>query len=205
MNLTIATDLRATADDTDYTYEPDDYTLRTIEWSVLEAPPKTIHYFSNLPSGRIPQNDLDFVQLFISTWKQDWLSCCQEGRRYLGRLVSLSLTPSQLPILTPAQRSRQLTARGKNGHLIDTIAENMLKWTQIQGTLADQVTEARNFVSQYQRFSETRHFSENMNRSIDLLDRDVSGQIEKLEQVVRDLLQIVCVLFPLSGAWGGVG
>lgn len=79
------------------------------------------------------------------------------------------------------------------------IAENMLRWTQIQGTLSDQVTEARSFVSQYQRFSETRHFSENMNTVIDLLERDVSSQIEKLEQIVRDLLQIVCIPVSLSG------
>jgi len=72
----------------------------------------------------------------------------------------------------------------------------MLKWTQIQGTLAAQVTEARSFVSQYQRFSETRHFSENINKTIDLLERDVSNQIEKMEQIVRDLLQIVWI--PIS-------
>lgn len=93
MSLTTsATGLPTTTDVPIYTYETDDYTLRTIEWSVLEAPPKTIHYFSNLPSGRIPQNDLEFVQLFMNTWKEDWLACCQEGRKYLSRLVRLLLS-----------------------------------------------------------------------------------------------------------------
>lgn len=71
-------------------YEMDDYTLRTIEWAVLEAPPKTVHYFSNLPYGWIPRNDLEFVQLFMQTWREDWITFCQEGRRYLGQLVGVT-------------------------------------------------------------------------------------------------------------------
>ena len=88
MSLAVADDLPITYEDEKYNYESGDSVLRTIEWSVLEAPPKTIHYYSNLPSGWIPQNDLEFVQLFMNTWKDDWLSFCREGRRYLGRLVS---------------------------------------------------------------------------------------------------------------------
>lgn len=72
----------------------------------------------------------------------------------------------------------------------------MLKWTQIQGILVDQLTQARRFVTEYQRFSETRQFSETMNASINSLEKDVSSQVDKLEQIVRDLLQIVCFLYP---------
>lgn len=79
--------------------------------------------------------------------------------------------------------------------LIDTVAENMLRWTRIQGTLAEQLHQAREFVSQYQRFSETRQFSEEINRTIDSLEREVSNQIDKLEQTFRDLLQIVSVSY----------
>ena len=64
------------------------YRLRTIEWSVLEAPPKTIHYFSNLPFGWTPQSDLEFIELFMQTWKDDWISFCRDERRNLGHLVS---------------------------------------------------------------------------------------------------------------------
>lgn len=92
MNLTIANDLPSNHDDG--TYEAEDYTLRAVEWAVLEAPPKTIHYFSNLPYGWIPQNDLEFVQLFMATWRDDWMAFCHEGRRYLGRLVSLPNPPN---------------------------------------------------------------------------------------------------------------
>lgn len=67
----------------------------------------------------------------------------------------------------------------------------MLQWTHIQGILADQLSQARRFVSSYQGFSETRKFSEQMNDMINSLDRDISTQIDKLEQTVRDLLQIV--------------
>lgn len=72
----------------------------------------------------------------------------------------------------------------------------MLKWTQIQGILVDQLTQASNFVTEYQRFSETRQFREIMNGSINSLEKDVSSQVDKLEQIVRDLLQIVCSLYP---------
>lgn len=89
------------------------------------------------------------------------------------------------------QRSHQLTARGKDELLIDTVAENMLRWTRIQSTLSEQLSQAREFVSQYQKFSETRQFSDQINETIDSLERDVSNQIDKLEQTFRDLLQIV--------------
>lgn len=89
------------------------------------------------------------------------------------------------------QRTHQLTARGKDDRLIDSIAESMQQWTQIQAALAEQLGQARNFVTQYQRFSETRKFSERMQSMIDGLDKEISGQIDKLEQTVRDLLQIV--------------
>lgn len=67
----------------------------------------------------------------------------------------------------------------------------MLQWTQIQATLSDQLTQARSFVTQYERFSETRRFGEQMGQTLDSLEREVSSQIDKLEQIVRDLLQIV--------------
>ncbi|PYH99293.1 hypothetical protein BO71DRAFT_221224 [Aspergillus ellipticus CBS 707.79] len=156
---------------TDYKHENN--TVRIIEWAVLEAPPKAIHYFSNLPYGWIPQNDLEVVQLFMQSWCDDWMTFCREARGYLGRL-----------------RTHQLTARGKDDRLIDSIAESMQEWTRIQGTLAEQLSQARTFVTQYQRFSETRRLSEQMHEMIHGLDREISGQIDKLEQTVRDLLQI---------------
>lgn len=67
----------------------------------------------------------------------------------------------------------------------------MQQWTQVQASLAEQLSQARYFVTQYQRFSETRKFSEKMQSMIDGLDKEISGQIDKLEQTVRDLLQIV--------------
>ncbi|GLB06206.1 hypothetical protein AtubIFM57258_001503 [Aspergillus tubingensis] len=153
--------------------QDDDRKVRIIEWAVLEAPQKTIHYFSNLSYGWIPESDLELVQLFMQTWRDDWIAFCREARGYLGRL-----------------RTHQLTARGKDDRLIDSIAESMQQWTQIQASLAEQLSQARYFVTQYQRFSETRKFSEKMQIMIDGLDKEISGQIDKLEQTVRDLLQI---------------
>ncbi|RAK79474.1 uncharacterized protein BO72DRAFT_45817 [Aspergillus fijiensis CBS 313.89] len=148
-------------------------TVRIVEWAMLEAPPKAIHYYSNLPYGWIPQNDLELVQLFMQTWREDWLMICREARRYLGRL-----------------RTHQLSARGKDDRLIDSIAKHMQRWTHVQGLLAEQLSQVRDFVTQYQRFSETRKFTEQMQDMISELERDISGQIDKLEQTVRDLLQI---------------
>ncbi|KAB8261316.1 ankyrin repeat-containing domain protein [Aspergillus pseudonomiae] len=149
------------------------YRLRTIEWSVLEAPPKTIHYFSNLPFGWTPQSDLEFIELFMQTWKDDWISFCRDERRNLGHL-----------------RSYQLAAAGKDDLLIDAIAGNMQKWTQMQWMLEDQLNQAREFVSQYQAFTESRQLSEHMGKIITTFEHDVSNQIDKMEQGIRDLLQV---------------
>lgn len=148
-------------------------TFRTIEWAVLEVPPKAIHYFSNLPFGWVPKNDLEFIQLFMQTWREDWMNFCRDARSVLSRL-----------------RSHQLTARGKDDLLIDAVAENMQQWTRLQGTLEEQLSQARHFVSQYQRYSETRRFSEQMHQTIDAAERDIQNQVDKLEQTMRDLLQI---------------
>ncbi|RHZ71842.1 hypothetical protein CDV55_108739 [Aspergillus turcosus] len=137
----------------------EDGTFRIIEWAVLEVPPKAIHYFSNLPFGWVPKNDLEFTQLFMQTWREDWMNFCRDARSALSHL-----------------RSHQLTARGKDGLLIDAVAENMQQWTRIQGALEEQLNQARHFVSQYQRYSETRRFSERMHETIDAAERDIHGQ-----------------------------
>ncbi|KAE8371733.1 hypothetical protein BDV26DRAFT_275464 [Aspergillus bertholletiae] len=149
------------------------YRVRTIEWSVLEAPPKTIHYFSNLPFGWTPRSDLEFIELFMQTWKDDWISFCRDERRNLGHL-----------------RSYQLAAGGKDDLLIDAIAGNMQKWTQMQWMLEDQLNQAREFVAQYQTFTESRNLSEYMSKIITAFEHDVSSQIDKMEQGIRDLLQV---------------
>jgi hypothetical protein len=188
MNLSTANTFPVSADHSQY----EDQTIRTIEWAVLEIPPKAIHYFSNLPYGWIPESDLEFIQLFMRTWREDWTTFCREARSYLSRLVGAIFLPTpRKNANTSLQRSHQLTARGKDESLIDTVAENMRQWTRLQGTLKEQLDQARVFVSQYQRFSETRRFSDQMNETLGSLDRDISGQIDKLEQTVRDLLQIV--------------
>jgi hypothetical protein len=84
-----------------------------------------------------------------------------------------------------------LTARGEDDLLIDTIAESMLQWTHLQGVLEEQLSQARTFVSEYQTFAETRQLRNTLNEIIDTFEQDVSGQIDKLEQAIRDLLQIV--------------
>ncbi|GIK04498.1 hypothetical protein Aspvir_008581 [Aspergillus viridinutans] len=134
-------------------------TFRTIEWAVLEVPPKAIHYFSNLPFGWVPKNDLEFIRLFMQTWREDWMNFCRDARSALSRL-----------------RSHQLTVRGKDDLLIDAVAENMQQWTRIQGALEEQLSQARHFVSQYQRYSETRRFSEQMHQTINAAERDIQNQ-----------------------------
>ncbi|KAE8131502.1 ankyrin repeat-containing domain protein [Aspergillus pseudotamarii] len=143
--------------------------VRTIEWSVLEAPPKTIHYFSNLPFGWTPQSDLELIELFMQTWKDDWITFCRDERRNLGHL---------------------LAAAGKDDFLIDAIAGNMQRWTQMQWMLEDQLNQAKEFVAQYQTFTESRQLSEYMGKIITTFEHDVSCQIDKMEQGIRDLLQV---------------
>lgn len=72
----------------------------------------------------------------------------------------------------------------------------MQQWTRLQGTLEEQLSQARHFVSQYQRYSETRRFSEQMHQIIDAAERDIQNQVDKLEQTMRDLLQIASYITP---------
>lgn len=69
-----------------------DHATRTVEWVVLEAPLKTIHYFSNLPYGWVPQNDVELVQLFMQTLRDDWMAFCQDARNSMGELVRPSVS-----------------------------------------------------------------------------------------------------------------
>ena len=61
----------------------------------------------------------------------------------------------------------------------------------MQWMLEDQLNQAREFVSQYQAFTESRQLSEHMGKIITTFEHDVSNQIDKMEQGIRDLLQVV--------------
>lgn len=86
MDLKIAKEPRVKDEGQDSDTE-ENYSTRVVQWSVLEAPPKSVCYFSNLPYGYIPQNDLGLVQLFLHTWRRDWMTYCQDARRHLAQLV----------------------------------------------------------------------------------------------------------------------
>ena len=70
----------------------------------------------------------------------------------------------------------------------------------MQWMLEDQLSQAKEFVSQYQTFTESRQLSEYMGKIITTFEHDISCQIDKMEQGIRDLLQVVSGYFlPLCG------
>lgn len=72
---------------------PTTYRTYKIAWRVYQ-PTKPNNpwiptvYFSTLPNGWIPENDLDLFKQFITCVKEDWLEQCKQIETYLYNRVS---------------------------------------------------------------------------------------------------------------------
>jgi hypothetical protein len=59
-------------------------------------------YFSTLPNGWMPKNDLDLFDQFIFCVKESWLRLCQQIEKYLSNRVSCGSRHKLLSLFTMA-------------------------------------------------------------------------------------------------------
>jgi len=66
-----------------------------IGWTILQSRKsdgkphrKAVDHFSTLPSGCIPDHDIDFFRHFIIYLMEKWLNLCDQGQKHLTKCVS---------------------------------------------------------------------------------------------------------------------
>lgn len=98
------------------------------------------------------------------------------------------------------QRLDQFSLKGNSPELIDCLANDAQKWAELRSILKDQVREARKFVRAYcQRYNANNVPKDLDNLLTNELESEVSNRIGQLDQIVRDLLQIVSIMCNIPG------
>ena len=87
------------------------------------------------------------------------------------------------------QRSDQLQARGRSEELISRLARDAQTWNDLRGVLATQMRAAESFAAAYH----TRHIVDKAAGRVDTrrIESEVGQRIDRLDQGIRDLLQLV--------------
>src|SRR6266704_2835979 len=92
------------------------------------------------------------------------------------------------------QRLYQLRWEGKNPELIGYLANDAQRWAEFRSSLQDQIRRAQNFAVEYgQRYNENQA-PKDIQQVIGEFESRVNDRINELDQIVRDLLQIVSTL-----------
>ncbi|KAI1126704.1 ankyrin repeat-containing domain protein [Nemania abortiva] len=148
-----------------------------IAWKIMrptnprKGPWRPTVYFSMLPYGWIPDDGIDFFKQFIAYLKEIWLELCRQAEKDLNK-----------------SRLDQLRSEGKSPELMHHLAKDAQKCAELRDILDDQVHEAKRFITDYYR-----RYHADQTPDLEVLndfERVVSNQIGKLDQTVRDLLQI---------------
>ncbi|KAL7792023.1 ankyrin repeat-containing domain protein [Trichoderma ceciliae] len=131
-------------------------------------------YFSTLPNGWMPANELDLFKQLISLVKEKWMALCEQFEKYLS-----------------SRRLHQLKDKGNNPEMIDLLANDSRKLAELRGILQDQIRVAKKFVNDY-----CRQYSVNQDKKgllgllTDEFELVVNNMLGQLDQTVRDFLQI---------------
>jgi hypothetical protein len=96
------------------------------------------------------------------------------------------------------QRLDQLLKKGKSSELIHRLAEDALEWAKFRSILQDQVNTAREFGVKYSGRYEKDNGLKDLQKTINNFEKNVNDRISKIDQTVRDLLQIVSIFTVLS-------
>lgn len=90
---------------------------------------------------------------------------------------------------------------GSNPKLIRHLAKDAQQWAMLRKVLRGQVSSANEFAEEYcRRYDQGRGLSV-MQAAIDRLSGQVTDQIDRLEQTVKDLLQLVRNRFNYVCGW----
>ncbi|KAF2968612.1 hypothetical protein GQX73_g4996 [Xylaria multiplex] len=156
---------------------PLDRSKWSIAWRIIRStnpnilPPRSPVYFSMLPYGWIPNDGVDFFKQFIEHLRGLWLDLCQRAEKDLSQ-----------------RRLEQLSLQGKSPALMQRLAEDARKCAELRDILEDQVRDATRFVTDYCQQCHTNEAPDL--EAVNEFNHSVSSKITKLDQIVRDLLQI---------------
>ncbi|KAI0118811.1 ankyrin repeat-containing domain protein [Nemania sp. FL0031] len=148
-----------------------------IAWKIIQPanpskdPWKPIVYFNMLPHGWIPDDDIDFFNQFVVHLKVTWLNLCERVEKGLNK-----------------SRLDQLQLEGKSPELMHRLAKEAQKCAELHDILEQQVYEAKEFVTDY-----CRRYRAHQTPDLKVLtdfEYTIDNQIGKLDQTIRDLLQI---------------
>lgn len=104
-----------------------------------------------------------------------------------------------MPInLNPIQRLDQLHSKGTSPELIDCLANDAQKLAELRSILRSQVCDARKFITNYCQLYYANQVPKDLGLLIDDFELDITSHLEQLDQIVRDLLQIVSIAFASS-------
>ncbi|UKZ74918.1 hypothetical protein TrVFT333_002588 [Trichoderma virens FT-333] len=150
-----------------------------IAWKMIRStkpgsPWTSTVYFSTLPNGWMPENEMDLFKQFIFYVKGNWLRLCQHFETHLSK-----------------RRLEQLNCKGKTPDMIDLLANDALKLAELRSILHDQVRAAEKFINEYCRYFNANKIPQGLLEGLtEEFELAVNKQMGQLDQVIRDLLQI---------------
>jgi hypothetical protein len=97
--------------------------------------------------------------------------------------------------LNSIQRLDQLHSKGTSPELIDCLANDAQKLAELRSILRSQVCDARKFITNYCQLYYANQVPKDLELLIDEFELDINSHLEQLDQIVRDLLQIVSTAF----------
>lgn len=93
--------------------------------------------------------------------------------------------------MDPIQRLDQLHSKGTSPELIVCLANDAQKWAELRSILRNQVYDAKKFVTNYCQLYYANQIPKDLELLLDDFELDVNNHLGQLDQIVRDLLQIV--------------
>ncbi|KAH6884162.1 ankyrin repeat-containing domain protein [Thelonectria olida] len=134
---------------------------------------RPFNHFSTLGSPYIPADGMEFFTQFIGALEKKWMRLCSGGdNRMSGRRIS------------------QLILRGSSPDLVENLAKDAQKWAELRDDLRDQVEAALKFARVYCRKYNKSIGLKTTEQAINDLNNHVTARLDKLDQTVRDLLQV---------------
>ncbi|KAH8802532.1 hypothetical protein F5884DRAFT_802273 [Xylogone sp. PMI_703] len=128
-----------------------------------------------MPFAWVPEDGIDFFKQFTLYVEERWLRLCALAKDHLARLF-------------------QLKCKGTDPELITSLAEDAQKWADFRSGLQDQVQKSRDFAVEYSNRYNGSQTRDDIQQAISELESKVNSRIDELDQVVRDLLQIVSTI-----------
>ncbi|KPM43802.1 hypothetical protein AK830_g2728 [Neonectria ditissima] len=146
-------------------------------WTIVPALNETgwvtVEYFTTLQDSDIPEDGAEFFMQFVVELEATWLKLCGKAEDHLSNC-----------------RLDQLKEKGQSSELIYRLAKDALKWTELRVMLKDHVQSTEQLAVTYCRQYNGGHGLKGIQQALAELEQKVNNRLSKLDQTVRDLLQL---------------